>query len=56
MQMAQIRIKRPALIEGLPTDAFIKQNGDSILLHENKMWESIDEQPEISEEIAQHDS
>jgi len=49
----QVRIKRPVLIEGLPIDEFIEHNGDAILLHENEMWESIDDQTEISEDMAQ---
>lgn len=52
----QVTIKRPTLIEGLPIDEFIEQNGDPILFHENEMWESIDEWPKISEDMAQHDS
>jgi hypothetical protein len=49
----QVRIKRPALIEGMPIDEFIEQNGDPILLHENEMWESIDDQHAISDDMAQ---
>lgn len=49
----QVRIKRPVLIEGMPIDEFIEQNGDPILLHENEMWESIDDQHAVSDDMAQ---
>ena len=56
MNGKQVRIKRPMLIEGLPIDEFIAQNGAPIFFHENEMWECIDDWPEISEDMAQHDS
>jgi hypothetical protein len=52
----RVRIKRPTLIEGLPIDEFIEQNGDPILFHENEMWESINDRPAISKDMTQHDS
>lgn len=39
----QVRIERPQLIEGIPVDEFIEQNADAIWLHQNEMWEKLDE-------------
>ncbi len=39
----QKRVKRPATIEGLSEDEFIQRNADSVWLHQNEMWEYIDE-------------
>ncbi len=41
----QKRVKRPPTIDGIPVDEFIRQNADPIWLHQNEMWEYI-EQPE----------
>jgi hypothetical protein len=35
----QKRIRRPATVEGMDVDEFIRQNADPIWLHQNKMWE-----------------
>jgi hypothetical protein len=43
MNGKQVRIKRPQLIEGIPVDDFIEQNADAIWLHQNEMWEKLDE-------------
>jgi hypothetical protein len=39
----QVRVKRPQLIEGIPVDEFISQNSGVIELHQNEMWEDIDD-------------
>ncbi len=39
----QVRVKRPQLIEGIPVDEFISQNAGAIYLHQNEMWEEIDD-------------
>ena len=41
----QKRVKRPPTIDGMPVDEFIRRNADPIWLHQNEMWEYID-QPE----------
>ena len=41
----QVRVKRPQLIEGIPVDEFISYNADPIWLHQNEMWELIDDEP-----------
>ena len=38
-------IKRPLLIDGINVDKYIQRNADLIWLHQNEMWEYID-QPE----------
>ena len=43
MNGKQVRVKRPQLIEGIPVDEFIRQNADAIWLHQNEMWEEIDD-------------
>ena len=44
MNGKQVRVKRPSLIEGIPVDDFIRQNADPIWLHQNEMWEFIDDE------------
>ena len=38
----QKRIKRPPTIDGMDVDEFIRRNADPIWLHQNEMWEYID--------------
>jgi len=39
----QKRVKRPETIEGLPVDEFIRRNADPIWLHQNEMWECMED-------------
>ena len=39
----QKRIKRPPTIDGMPVEEFIRRNADPIWLHQNEMWEHIDQ-------------
>jgi hypothetical protein len=39
----QKRVKRPPTIDGMDVDEFIKRNADPIWLHQNEMWEYIDQ-------------
>jgi hypothetical protein len=41
----QKRVKRPPTIDGIDVDEYIRRNADPIWLHQNEMWEDID-QPE----------
>ena len=41
----QKRIKRPPTIDGMDVDEFIRNNADPIWLHENGMWEYLDDAP-----------
>lgn len=44
----QKRVKRPPTIDGMPVDEFIRRNADPIWLHQNEMWEYMD-QPEYED-------
>lgn len=39
----QKRVRRPARVEGLDADEFIRRNADLVWLHQNEMWEVIAE-------------
>ncbi len=43
MNGKQKRIKRPPTVEGMDADEFIRQNADPVWLHQNEMWEYIDD-------------
>ncbi len=54
----QKRVKRPATIDGMDVDEFIRQNADPIWLHQNGMWEYMEPEaftysdfPETSSEL-----
>lgn len=42
MNGKQKRVKRPATIDGMDVDDFIRNNADPIWLHQNQMWEYMD--------------
>jgi len=42
MNGKQKRVKRPATIDGMDVDDFIRNNADPIWLHQNEMWEYMD--------------
>ena len=39
----QVRVKRPPTIDGIDAEEFINNNVDPIWLHQNEMWEYIDQ-------------
>ena len=39
----QKRVKKPPTIDGMDVDDFIRRNADQIWLHQNEMWEYLDE-------------
>jgi hypothetical protein len=39
----QKRVRRPPSIDGMDPDEFIQRNADPIWLHQNGMWELIDD-------------
>ena len=43
MNGKQKRVKRPPTIDGMSADEFIRQNADPIWLHQNEMWEYMDD-------------
>lgn len=45
MNGKQKRVKRPVTIDGMDADEFILRNADPIWLHQNEMWEYMN-QPE----------
>ena len=38
------RVKKPQTIDGLTVDEFIENNADPIWLHQNGMWELMDQE------------
>ena len=42
----QVRIKRPETIDGMDKDEFIRRNADPIWLHQNEMWEYMEQDDE----------
>ena len=46
----QKRVRRPPTIDGIPVDEFIARNADPIWLHQNEMWEYMEQSEPISEE------
>jgi hypothetical protein len=47
----QKRIKRPPTIEGMDVEEFIRKNADPIWLHQNEMWEYIDQNEEEEDAV-----
>ncbi len=43
MNGKQKRVKRPLTIDGMDVDEFIRNNADPIWLHQNEMWEYMDQ-------------
>jgi len=39
----QKRVRRPPTIDGMDVDAFIRRNADPIWLHQNGLWEYMDQ-------------
>ena len=39
----QKRVKRPPTIDGMDVDTFIRRNTDPIWLHQNEMWEYMEQ-------------
>jgi hypothetical protein len=39
----QKRVPRPPTIDGISVDEFVLRNADPIRLHQNEMWELMDE-------------
>ena len=44
MNGKQVRIKRPETKDGVDTDVFIRSNADPIWLHQNEMWEYMEQE------------
>ncbi|MDL1979373.1 MAG: hypothetical protein LWX52_14990 [Deltaproteobacteria bacterium] len=52
----QKRVKRPPTIDGIPVDEFIRQNADPIWLHQNEMWEYIEQPEDCDNKEIDHDT
>jgi len=37
------RVRRPPTVDGMPVEEFIRRNADPIWLHQNEMWELMEE-------------
>jgi hypothetical protein len=46
----QKRVRRPPTIDGIDVDEFIRRNADPIWLHQNEMWEDMEETEPMSPE------
>jgi len=58
MNGKQVRVKRPLTIDGMGIDEYIRKNADPIWLHQNEMWEYMDQNQyheEIDENIKVND-
>ncbi len=42
----QKRVKRPPTIDGMDVDEFIRRNADPIWLHQNEIWEVLNDDDE----------
>ena len=40
------RIRRPPMIDGMTVDDFIRANADPIFLHQEGMWEYLQDEPD----------
>lgn len=49
----QKRVRRPPTIDGIPIDEFIARNADPIWLHQDEMWEYMEQPEPMSEEDQQ---
>lgn len=45
----QKRVKRPPTIDGVDVEEFIRRNADPIWLHQNEMWEYMNEDQSVDE-------
>jgi hypothetical protein len=39
----QKRVRRPPTVDGIPVEEFIRRNADPIWLHQNEIWELIED-------------
>ena len=47
------RLKRPPTIDGMDIDEFIRRNAEPIWLHQNEMWEYMDQTEEEEQNSQQ---
>lgn len=49
------RVHRPAMMEGMDADVFIRRNADPIWLHENQMWEIMDDEECMIDQVVDYE-
>ncbi len=49
MNGKQVRVERPVTIDGMDQDEFIRRNADPMWLHQNELWEYMDQVDEHDE-------
>ncbi len=54
MNGKQVRVKRPPTIDGMDVDEFIRNNADPIWLHQNEMWEYMDQEKMVMKMISKY--
>jgi hypothetical protein len=55
MNGKQVRVKRPETIDGMDKDEFIRRNADPIWLHQNEMWEYMDQEVDEDDECRKRE-
>lgn len=55
MNGRQKRIRREPTIDGICVEEFIRQNADPIWLHQNGMWELMEQEPDQNQGISSLD-
>ncbi len=51
MNGKQVRIKRRPTIDGMDIDEYIQNNADPIWLHQNGMWEYMDQEEQNDDDL-----
>jgi hypothetical protein len=46
----QKRVRRPQTIDGMSVDEFLMRNADPVWLHQNEMWEYMEEARDVDEQ------
>jgi hypothetical protein len=49
------RVRRAPTVEGMPVDEFLRRNADPMWLHQNEMWELMDQEQETEGSRGPHD-
>ena len=50
------RVRRPPTIDGIPVDEFIRRDADPIWLHQNGLWEYMDQPDSPTPRPLKHQS
>jgi hypothetical protein len=52
----QKRVRREPTIDGIPVEEFIRQNADPLWLHQNEMWDEIEDETQDADKPGSADS